>query len=239
MGLTCNTASIRDGSLIVHLDATNPRSYNGSGTTWSDLSGNGYHATLKNGATISNGTLNLEYSTAAHEPGNDYVSIDDYAVAGQPAPLTYQCWFNFTSTDRDISYQHMNLMGPAGTSPTGSGMSLGIHATELLWTLVYNDSQQQTQMRNNTAEVLQADKWYMATLTHDGTTVKQYLNTALNHTASVDGYTPYTTQAFTIGLNRIYYHFGGQMSDIKIYKKALTEDEILTNFESIRGRYDI
>jgi hypothetical protein len=41
--------SIVTDGLICHLDAGNKNSYEGSGTTWTDLSGNGYNATLVNG----------------------------------------------------------------------------------------------------------------------------------------------------------------------------------------------
>ncbi len=40
-------------SLILYLDAANPRSYGGSGTTWYDISGNNNHASLVNGVTYS------------------------------------------------------------------------------------------------------------------------------------------------------------------------------------------
>jgi len=226
-------------NLFLHLDPANPKSYPGSGTAWHDLSKNRYEATLQSGATISNNAANLEYSTLVYEGGNDYVSINDYSVAALPAPLTYQCWFNFKSDGRDSAQQTMCLMGPAGTSPTGGGMSLAILNDERLWGLFYDSDQSQVQLRNTSGEILQPDTWYMATMLCDGTSVKQYLNTELYHSVSASGYSPYTTQNFTIGLNRIYYHFGGQMSDIKIYSKALTESEIEQNFNALRGRFGI
>ena len=229
---------VRDG-LVLHLDAANPKSYPGSGTTWYDLSGNGYNATLYDGATISNGACNLEYSTLVYEAGNDFVRVDDYAVAAQTAPLSYQCWFNFTSTDRATAQQTMCLMGPAGTSPTGAGMSLAVLNDERLWGLVYDSGGNQSQIRNTSGEILQADTWYMATMTHDGSACKLFLNTSEYHSVSVSGYLPYTTQNFTIGLNRIYYHFGGQISYCKIYSKALTPTEIQQNFNATRGRFGI
>lgn len=40
MGIAYNTSIVRDG-LVLHLDAANVKSYPGSGTVWTDLSGNG------------------------------------------------------------------------------------------------------------------------------------------------------------------------------------------------------
>ena len=44
---------VTDG-LVLNLDAGDPRSYPSSGTTWTDLSGNGNNGTLVNGPTYSN-----------------------------------------------------------------------------------------------------------------------------------------------------------------------------------------
>ena len=44
--------SLLTDQLALHLDATNTASYSGSGTTWTDLSGNGYDFTLSNAASF-------------------------------------------------------------------------------------------------------------------------------------------------------------------------------------------
>jgi len=68
--------SIKDGpkivtdGLILALDAGNRFSYPGSGTTWSDLSGNGYNGTLINGPTFSNGAIVFDGT-------DDYVLINN------------------------------------------------------------------------------------------------------------------------------------------------------------------
>jgi len=45
--------SIVTSGLVLALDAANTKSYPGSGTAWTDLSGNGYTGTLTNGPTYS------------------------------------------------------------------------------------------------------------------------------------------------------------------------------------------
>lgn len=67
--------SIVTDGLICHLDAGNKNSYSGSGTSWTDLTGNGYTATLVNGVGYnSSGYLTFDGV-------NDYVitaSVSNY-----------------------------------------------------------------------------------------------------------------------------------------------------------------
>jgi hypothetical protein len=62
MALSHSPKIITDG-LVLCLDAGNPKSYPGSGTTWTDLSGNGNNGSLENGVGYNGGFFN----------GNDYV----------------------------------------------------------------------------------------------------------------------------------------------------------------------
>ena len=48
-----SAGSIITSGLILNLDAGNVASYPGSGTTWTDLSGNGNNGTLINGPTFN------------------------------------------------------------------------------------------------------------------------------------------------------------------------------------------
>jgi hypothetical protein len=56
MGIAYNPAIIRS-NLVLCLDAANPKSYPGSGTTWTDLSGFGNNGTLINGVGYSSDNL--------------------------------------------------------------------------------------------------------------------------------------------------------------------------------------
>lgn len=52
MGIAYNTRIVRNG-LVLHLDAANPKSYPGSGSVMTDLSGNGTTATISNYEVVS------------------------------------------------------------------------------------------------------------------------------------------------------------------------------------------
>ena len=55
--------AIVTSGLVLCLDAANPKSYSGTGTTWTDLSGNGYNGTLVNSPTFSQGVFTFNGST--------------------------------------------------------------------------------------------------------------------------------------------------------------------------------
>jgi uncharacterized delta-60 repeat protein len=69
MGISYNPRIVTDG-LVLALDAANPKSYPGSGTTWTDLSGNGNTGTLTNGPTYS----------SANGGSIAFDGVDDYSA---------------------------------------------------------------------------------------------------------------------------------------------------------------
>ena len=95
MGLAHSPRIVTD-SLVLCLDAANTKSYGGSGTTWTDLSGNGNDFTLVNGVGYdsgNNGSLSFDgsndYATRAHDSNNELASTAlNFSTA-----LTISVWF--------------------------------------------------------------------------------------------------------------------------------------------------
>jgi hypothetical protein len=70
MGLS-HSPSIITQNLVLCLDAANSKSYPGSGTTWTDLSGNGNNGTLANGVGYNSGNG----GSLVFDGVDDYVSL--------------------------------------------------------------------------------------------------------------------------------------------------------------------
>ena len=66
-----HSPSIITDSLILCLDAANTKSYPGSGTVWTDLSGNGNNVTLTNGPTYSS----VDGRSIVFDGTNDYADF--------------------------------------------------------------------------------------------------------------------------------------------------------------------
>ena len=77
--------------LVLHLDASALESYPGSGTSWSDLSGNNNNGTLTNGPTFS--SSNQGY--IIFDGTNDYVTTAD--VNHGTSEFTLESWVYFSA----------------------------------------------------------------------------------------------------------------------------------------------
>jgi len=88
-----NGPKIVTSGLVLALDAGNTKSYPGSGTVWTDLSGNGNTGTLTNGPTFnsSNG------GSIVFDGVDDFVNIPyntywNTNVFGTATNFTLECW---------------------------------------------------------------------------------------------------------------------------------------------------
>ena len=81
--------------LTMWLDAGNPASYSGSGTTWTDLSGNGNDQTLINAPTYVAGPPSYF----------DFDGVSQYSTGSTPVlgvnTYTKMVWFQFNTTGAD------------------------------------------------------------------------------------------------------------------------------------------
>ena len=115
--------TIVNNGLILALDAADNNSYSGSGTTWSDLSGNNNTGTLTNGPTF--GSTNG--GTIVFDGTNDYAEITTRNTALEFQPTQpYSCFVFFRSPAAAAN-------GAIISNMTGSGTIAG-------WDLYFNNS---------------------------------------------------------------------------------------------------
>ena len=91
MALAHSPRIVRD-SLAFYLDAANTKSYPGSGTTWTDISGKGTNATLTNGPTFNSGNI----GSIALDGTNDYLLNSNAGVLPDGTDLfTLSIWMYY------------------------------------------------------------------------------------------------------------------------------------------------
>ena len=242
MALSHNPRIVTDG-LVLCLDAANPKSYPGSGTTWFDLSGNGNNGTLLNGVGYSSNNK----GSMVFDGVDDTVSINK-DVDPSPNPFTAFLWFKYTRTS-GYSFSHLidNL---------SYNSDIGWHSSIAR----YNTFQGQVSFRYvdytrkpgsdgfnilSSHTNLDNGDWHLATYLWDGSTdtnsVKIYINGEISQigTSSLSN----TSRVKDIKLGKGNHGNGipfmGYNSSFFIYDRILTASEIQQNFQALRGRYGI
>ena len=101
---------VEDG-LVLALDAANKKSYPGSGTVWSDLSGNSNDGTLTNGPTFSSNNSGI----FSFDGANDIVVGPATVNSLSSTTMTISIWTNPNSTT-----QRNTLLSKWGRSSLGN-----------------------------------------------------------------------------------------------------------------------
>jgi len=218
MGIAYNSSIVTSG-LVLALDAANTKSYPGSGTTWTDLGGNGNTGTLTNGPTYSS----ANGGSIVFDGSNDYINLPYLLLSGSQ-DFTVNIWIKANSHSGGTifcNYPAGNLQLFYGTVNTG--MWLNNAST-------YLDSAG-TEFTTNpvlfTAQRI------------GGNETRVYLNGILKKTGSSTS-TIGSVSNFRIGTNTTGGEvYNGNIAQVSIYNRALTAAEISQNYNATRGRYGI
>ena len=226
MATNYNPSIVTDG-LVLCLDAANTKSYPGSGTTWTDISGKGNHGTLTNGPTFDSNNL----GSIDFDGTNDQISC---GLSGGPlnTSYTYIIWFKFDQGTRSpgsgrkdmlygINYARPHFTfdregdGKWGNYLTKGGSSINsVKSTTSTW-------------KNN--------KWFMIATTGNPTRDRIYVDGVLENEVALSGaYTSWSTFNFSVANSQA---FPGQIAVAQFFDRELTPEQIKQNFNALRGRF--
>ena len=227
MGLAHSPRIVTDG-LVLALDAGNTKSYSGSGTTWTDLSGNGNNGTLTNGPTYSSDNG----GAIVFDGSNDYVSSINLSSYTN---LTIEMWIY---EGRDIP----NLSaGPGGDA--GQGDILTYNGTGSGGSFTFSDNQNGVKFRTDgnfnagrqvtLSSVPAQNQWYRFCYIKNGSLwidETEYTNFSGSEN---------TYGTLDIGRSRtdINQFLNGKVSNVRVYNRALTAAEVQQNYNALKGRY--
>ena len=221
-------SSIVTSGLVLNLDAGNAASYPGTGTTWTDLSGNGNNATLVNGTSYSS----ANGGTMVFDGINDYASISDSTYLDLPNNNTMEFWVNSNQlNNNDIISHRWNGYGAAYNPTYASGYVAGKLS-------IYYNIGGFLAVSTTTTPII--GQWYHLVGTYDGSVMKIYLNGILENTRSVSGNIEQNEAGLSIGSYDglpTEYAGNGKISIVRYYHKALSATEVLQNFDATKSRY--
>ena len=218
--------------LVLNLDAGNPYSYAGAGTTWYDTSGNNNYFQLTNSPSyVSAEPKNFSLASASSQHFLYYASIGSPTGStgiSLPSANSWTCAFWFktsTNTTYNPFLSHMGsgpvycLMGTTGT------------------TLTYYHYNGGWLFKNATTNVLD-NVWHQAVFVNTANTMIIYLDgivekssfssTVDNASNLVNGFGGSWTGTFS-----------GNLSNFMYYNIALSAAQVLQNYNATKGRFGL
>jgi hypothetical protein len=218
--------------LVLYLDSANKDSYPGTGTTWTDLSGNGNNGTLVNGPSflpnVNSGIF-------------DFDGVDDYTSLGSSAASLVQ---GKTAVTIGIFFKLdvlASLRGLIGTLNYGCGENLGLVASGNYLTF-YNDTG--TCYDVGISSFVETGKWIYAVGTYDGTTTRMYgiKDGSLSQssgTGKTGATNTFTSDFRIIGNQYPDYFTNGQCGTAFVYNRVLSQAEVLQNYNATKTRFGL
>ena len=230
---------VTDG-LVLALDAGRTLSYSGSGTTWTDLSDNSNNVTLTNGPTFSSDN----FGAIVFDGTNDYAVTSTSITPSGTNSFTYSAWIYIDTIGGSFG---TSIKGAVLFSGDGFGRAELVLKTDTNTAgppdrITFTRYGGSTTGSCNVEVDMSVGVWYNITLVRDGaSSQKVYQNGFEIGTGNVSN--SFTADKLKIGAapsqSSFSGHFDGKMSNILYYDRALTAAEVLQNFNTLRGRYNV
>lgn len=225
---TAAASGIVTNGLVMHLDAGNAASYPGSGTAWTDLSGNGNTVTAINSPTWNSGGW---FATGATGYFNRATGIN---IPQGNDPYTLQAWVRKSTWATSGGVMSIGEFGSNNQSNALRTLpgTLG-HLTHYWWA---ND----LDAANNTGSI-SLNTWFMISASFDGTTRKITINTidvASDTPGSSHNVISSNINVAATSLSLSEY-LQGDIAIARIYNRALSASEITQNLNANRSRFGI
>jgi hypothetical protein len=223
---------ISDG-LVLRLDPANIKSYQGTGTTFKDLTTNVVDFTLVGSPTYNtNGYFTFNGT-------NQYASRAHTSIIKPTSAISVEQWLNADDWNAGTSAAYKCAL----SCTQGGGYSHNIWSGNF-YSYIYAGGKYLTP----SASVSNFVGWHHFVTTFDGRYAKLYIDGSL---ANTDDYGS-ANRTMTYASNSIFlgaeagasttpegYYWQGKIATTAIYNKALSDAEILQNFNNTKVRYNI
>ena len=235
MGISAGPKITTDG-LVLHIDSSNTKSYSGSGITILNMVTGGIAGTLVNGSQSD-----VAYKkTFLLDGTNDTIQMQLPSGIVTGSPITVSLWAKWksvgTSTTTiqtlvDNQYQVADNIGFFIQDRPDLG-------SVLEWTTQPNLT---VNRRVYSTQVVGDGSWHHIVGTNDGTYSRLYVDGYETGTAKTSAGIATTQDMLSIGNWAYVYssprYLNGSVSNFKVYNRALSATEILTDYFSTKNRF--
>ena len=233
-------ASIVDGNVVLWLDTAQTASYSGSGSTWTDLSTNALNGTLVGSPTFSTSPANILFNGSSQRVSFSSNTAVQFLTKSS---YTLQAWIYPTAIPATNSYQGI-IDRESGSSPRdGWTFWLNGNAQASTTTMQFGaerfGSGTSTGAYINVTAASTLNVWQQVAVTYDGTTIKVYRNGAQIGTATSSVNITNSTSTLTLASRGTTEFLNGSISQVMVYNRAFSADEVQQNFNALRNRYGL
>jgi len=222
--ITPSTSDIVTNGLALNLDAGNLASYPGSGTIWTDLSGNGNNGTLNGGVTYNpaNGGV------MAFDGASGYVNIpNSSSILPSTGNISTLSCFKALATGVDGGSIILNKESEYELSAGGGNIDYAFRPN---WAWVGATS-------------FNVSQFYCVAVTYDQSYQRMYINGTQVYSAPLSGAIGNLfSNDLRIGARGAPglagAFFNGQIATVQIYNRALSAAEVQQNFNAFSSRYN-
>ena len=207
--------------LTVYVDAGNTTSYNGSGATWTDLSGNANNCTLVNSPTFTSGTSGY------------------FALNGTTQYVRVPVGLNTTAHTIQLI-----VMSTAGAKAQKTFMSCDVTAgigtgapyRDMYWTTTTVSTYAQDLGATTLSATYNLNQWYAFALTQASATQEGYRDNTQTITNRTGMPSTGDNQSITVGVG--YWGYANmRIAAILVYNTQLTAAQITQNYDYFKTRY--
>jgi len=243
---TNNISNLVTDQLQLHYDSARSYSYNGSGSVWKDLSGNGRDLTLYNagGTTYSTQPAGPPTFDAISSRGvftfdgtNDWGKFSNYTF---PSAVTFSVWCKTsdTSGNRKGLISHCNG-GPVALSYEMNSSKMHYFYYTTSWQSAYSTS------------TINSGTWKNLVWAKSGTNMKMYINGTLDADLTLVGdvtglmccigssYGPCYSDSYGAGTDSYSTVWPGSIAMVMVHSKQLSATEVTQNYNNTKRRFGL
>lgn len=233
---------VTDG-LVLCLDAANPKSYPGTGTTWFDLSGRGNHVTLYNTPIFQNKKFTFDGV-------NEYAKTTNSIDLSNTNAITVIHLFKVLSySSLSIVHELSNNFNSYSDAFVASYSDNSVSQNNEIFASLKGNVNYNVAVYDKT--LLNDLNWHHFCVVHNTTETSKenliYTDSSLKNELfnPLSGYGNNNTNNF--GNRELFFYSRGgtsffcniEVSYVALYNRALSANEIQQNFVALRGRYGI
>ena len=224
MGVYGGGQNIVTDGLVFYVDVANKESYSGSGTIWNDMVG-GNNGTLENGPTFDSGNG----GTISFDGTDDYVLFSNNTTIPNLNTLTDVTFCGFFNCNSFLSDRQLYSWG--ANNGLRFRINNGGNSVRLLDRGGTNSPSFNISLSLNT--------WYFYCTIANSSGLTVFINNTKLTGGSAFNPT-LEDNSFYIGtFNAITEYMSGKIASTFLYTKSLSDDEVLQNYNALKGRFGL